>query len=121
VGKPEGEATSILIAAKLQTAVVVEFSATVPIGNVISQEPPQGTQIRQGSAVTLHVSKGPRRFPMPKVIGMSEPAAKALLEQLGLIVREIRIPGSGGNDVVGQSPLQGAIVEQGTTVTIYVA
>jgi serine/threonine-protein kinase len=76
--------------------------------------------VPKGSDVTLVVSKGPETFPMPDVIGMTAGAARDRLEGLGLKVREVQVPGSIGNEVVGQEPDSGTTVEQGEEVTIFV-
>jgi serine/threonine-protein kinase len=97
-----------------------DFSATVPIGNVIRTDPPAGASTPKGSTVTMFVSKGPRTFPMPNVVGMIREAAKAELESMGLIVNVVVIPQSSGNRVVLQAPDAGTTVHQGDHVTIYV-
>jgi eukaryotic-like serine/threonine-protein kinase len=97
-----------------------EFSAQEPKGDVIRTEPAAGENVPKGSEVTLVVSKGPETFPMPSVIGMDAGAARDRLEGLGLRVREVQVPGSIGNQVVGQEPDAGTTVEQGQEVTIFV-
>jgi len=64
-------------------------------------------------------SKGPRTFPMPRVIGESVAQAKTTLENLGLVVQVV-VFGSGGGLVVGESPSVGSTVHEGQQVTIYV-
>jgi serine/threonine-protein kinase len=97
-----------------------DFSTDVPKGHVISTDPPPGQKAPKGSRVTLFVSKGPKTFDMPDVVGMQREAAVAKLEGLGLIVNIVEIPGTRGNQVVYQDPDPGTTVEQGQQVTIYV-
>jgi serine/threonine-protein kinase len=97
-----------------------DFSANVPIGDVIRTDPPAGASTPKGSTVTMFVSKGPRTFPMPNVVGMIREAAKAELESMGLVVNVVVIPQSSGNRVVLQAPDAGTTVHQGDHVTIYV-
>jgi serine/threonine-protein kinase len=98
-----------------------EYSIDVPEGLAIGTRPEAGTTIGKGSRVVLIVSRGPRSFPMPRVLGMTEDAAHAALEgNLGLVVRVIELPGSSKRKVVGQDPAPGYIVRQGDTVRIYV-
>jgi serine/threonine protein kinase len=120
-GKTESEAGAILLGAELQVSVTEEFSATVPRGVVIRQQPAEGTTVEQESTVTIVVSKGPRQFPMPNVVGQVTDTARAQLEGVGLVVRVVEVPNSDGNQVVSQKPDQGTIVQQGQQVTIYVA
>jgi beta-lactam-binding protein with PASTA domain len=97
-----------------------EFSTDVAEGDAIGTDPSAGEQVPKGGAVTLIVSKGPKTFPMPNVIGKDADQAKAQLEALGLTVKEVQVPGSIGNKVVGQKPDPGVTVQQGQEVTIYV-
>ena len=120
VGLSEDEAASIIRGADLGVSVIEEFSADVPRGDVIRQDPAAESEVRRGTTVTIVVSKGPQRFPMPDVVGMSKAAATARLEGLGLTVRPVALPGSSGNTVVGQNPEPDRTVEQGQEVTIYV-
>jgi serine/threonine-protein kinase len=119
-GSSEADAGALLEAAGLGVKVTEEFSSEVRRGLVISQSPPEGETIRSGRNVTIVVSKGPRRFDMPGVIGMSEAAATAKLRDLGLVVDSVRVPGSSGSKVVGQDPQEGETVKAGQTVKIYV-
>ena len=62
-----------------------DFSITVPPGSVISQEP-STAQAPQGSLVTLVVSDGPPPVNLPVVIGKSQDAATAALQDKGFSV-----------------------------------
>jgi eukaryotic-like serine/threonine-protein kinase len=97
-----------------------DFSTDVPKGHVISTDPPTSQKAPKGSTVTLFVSKGPKTFPMPDVVGMQREAAIAKLEALGLSVKVVEIPGTHGNQVVFQDPDPGTTVEQGQQVSIFV-
>jgi serine/threonine-protein kinase len=119
-GQPADVATGTLQSLGLDVVVQKDFSATVPKGSVISTDPPTGQSVPKGSTVTLLVSKGPATFAMPNVIGDTSEAATAALEALGLHVRQVQVPGSIGDTVVGQDPSPGVTVHQGQTVTIFV-
>jgi serine/threonine-protein kinase len=120
-GLSRSEAESAIRAVGLVPVFTEDFSVEVPKGDVIDTQPPVGTSVRRGENVTVTVSKGPRKFEMPDVHGMSRDEAVNLLEGLGLHVTVVVIPSSNGDQVVGQKPEQGTIVEQGDDVTIYVA
>jgi serine/threonine-protein kinase len=120
VGLGEDEAGALITGAGLGLRVVEEFSDDVPRGRVIRQSPPGESTVRKGDTVTIVVSKGPRTFPMPDVVGMTENEAVATLRGLGLEVRVVDLPGSSGDRVVGQQPRAGTTVESGQRVTIYV-
>lgn len=120
-GQTEAEARARLKDLNLSLGGIIrEFSATVPLGEVISTQPPAGETVDQESEVVLVVSKGPRTFPMPSVIGKPSAEARAQLESLDLVVSVKSVPGSEGDIVVGQLPKAGTTVQQGDTVTIYV-
>jgi eukaryotic-like serine/threonine-protein kinase len=121
VGLSEGEAGSLLTGADLQVSVTEEFSGTVPEGDVISQIPDGDQVVPVGTTVTIVVSKGPRKFPMPDVTPLNEAQAVAKLEGLGLKVDVVQLPHTTGDNVVAQEPADGTTVKQGQTVTIYVA
>jgi eukaryotic-like serine/threonine-protein kinase len=120
VGRTEADAGDLLRASGLGVSVAQEFSVEVPRGTVIRQKPAAGKIVTTDSIVTIIVSKGPQQFPMPNVIGKASDAARAELQGLGLVVREIQVPGSLGSTVVGQQPNVGGIVESGQEVTIYI-
>jgi beta-lactam-binding protein with PASTA domain/predicted Ser/Thr protein kinase len=120
-GQKEADAKATLQALGFQTPTTTEdFSTSVKKGDVIRTDPPIGSEAPKGSDVTLVVSKGPKTFAMPNVVGMTAEAATAKLEGLGLKVEEVRVPGSIGDTVVGQKPDKGTTVQQGQKVTIYV-
>jgi beta-lactam-binding protein with PASTA domain len=120
IGLDEDAAASIILDAGLQVSVVEEFSVEVAEGEVISQNPSAGARVPDGTTVTIVVSKGPQKFPMPDVVGMTEGAASDLLEGKGLVVKVVQLPGSTGNQVVHTNPRAGETVKAGDQVTIYV-
>lgn len=77
--------------AGLKTKCEYIFDENVVAGQVIRAEDSDGveveagTEIPEGSLITLFVSKGPEGFSMPNLIGYTEKDAKSALEQLGLI------------------------------------
>lgn len=120
VGRSAEDAAAILEAAGFAVERTQEFSDSVARGNVIAQAPEAGIGVDPGTTVTITVSKGPQRFPMPDVLGMSKEAARSRLANLGLVVDVVQLPGSSGNTVVGQKPEEGTTVEAGQEVTIYI-
>lgn len=120
VGRDGGDAQALLEDLDLRVSITEIFSNRIPRGDVIRQSPRPQTRVDPGTEVELVVSKGPRTFPMPDVIGMSRDAAKAKLTGLGLVVKVNQVPGSSGNEVVGQNPDGGETVRSGDTVTIFI-
>jgi eukaryotic-like serine/threonine-protein kinase len=119
-GLAQAEATAILTNAGLGVDPTEEFSGDVPQGSVISQNPPAEQTVPADSTVTIVVSKGPRTFPMPDVVEQTESAARTQLDGVGLQVRVVDLPYSGGNIVVDTNPNPGETVQTGQLVTIYI-
>lgn len=94
------------------------FSDSVQAGNVISQSPDGSQPVAKGTKVTLVVSKGPSSVIVPNVKSLSKDQAITILENLGLQVKTKTI-GTRKNKVVTYvSPVVGAKVKPGSTVTI---
>ena len=121
VGQPAADARATLEALGFKVKQKNEFSTTVPKDDVISTYPPAGATAPKGSRVTMVVSKGPKTFAMPNVVGMTKEEAVSFLENMGLVVKVYQLPLTDPpNTVVLQDPDAGATVKQGQTVTIYV-
>lgn len=104
--------------------LVEEDSSAVPRGHAIGTEPAMGSPLNLPATVTLRISTGPPLVELPRVIGLPEAAARARLEELGLVVTTVLYQdrfGSNDGDVVDQSPLPQDSVEPGSTVQIRVA
>ncbi len=116
-GRPRKDAVEALEGAGFTVNVEEEFSDDVDKGDVISQDPDEGTGFK-GDTITIVVSKGPQDVEVPDVVGESEADAKKTLEDAGFKVRVRNvIPG----DVVrAQTPDAGDELRVGKTVTIYV-
>jgi beta-lactam-binding protein with PASTA domain/predicted Ser/Thr protein kinase len=120
-GQSAADATNTLLALGFKVKTTEEFSSSVPRNDVIRTEPSAGTEAPKGSTVTIVVSRGPKTFQMPDVVGMRTEDAVAKLEGMGLNVVIAPLPNSDPPDtVVFQSPPAGSTVKQGDTVTIYV-
>ncbi|AXH36215.1 Stk1 family PASTA domain-containing Ser/Thr kinase [Humibacter sp. BT305] len=60
-----------------------QTSPTVAAGTVIDTDPPGGTSIRSGSAVTVVVSSGPAMLAVPTLAGLAEADARAAITAAG--------------------------------------
>jgi len=93
---------------------------------VVSQSPVAGALRPRGHTVEAsyrYVVGGLHPFvAVPRVLGLSEAAARAQLVARGLAVRVVRtaVPGPASTSVVGQDPVAGSRVARGTAVTITV-
>jgi serine/threonine-protein kinase len=92
-------------------------------GCIVGTDPPGGTELDTGTTVFVVTSSGPSTESVPPVVGLSEDAAVAALEDAGFDVAvERRDPAEGEepNTVVDQDPPGNEQAEPGSTVTIVV-
>jgi serine/threonine-protein kinase len=61
-----------------------EFSESVAPGVVISASPGPGEQVLKSAQIAAAVSRGPERYAMPRVVGLTEVAAKEAVEGANL-------------------------------------
>ena len=65
-----------------------QYSESVKKDTVINQDPPPDQRLVRGGVITLTLSLGPERYPVPDVTGLELAAAKGELEQVKLKVKE---------------------------------
>ena len=120
-GKTEGDATTALQQASFKVTSSQDFSATVPAGTVISQDPAPNAQVPKFSTVHLVVSKGPPLVTLPQIPnGTDAGSARHTLEGLGLKVKIKKVFGGFLGKVVGMDPGAGNQVPVGSEVTLTV-
>jgi serine/threonine-protein kinase len=108
------------------TSMVIEkqFSEEIPEGHVIQSIPEGGGRIDQGGTVKLVISKGPERFILPAVAGLTPEAAQNLIGKLPLVIaplaKEFSTTVPKGY-VIDSNPPTGEKVKRGATVVIRVS
>ena len=124
IGTRGEDAIHQLAAAGLQVgARKVTASTTIPVGSVVQTEPPSGTSVPAGSAVSLVLSSGSPATTVPKVTGMRLSKARKTLEDAGFSVGRVRI---GSNDdkmggvILKQEPPDGTATAPGTAIDLVV-
>ena len=121
VGETESEAIADLTGAGFETEVTKEFSDK-KAGIVVSQEPEGSAKLKEGSSVSLVVSKGSEPVTVPDVVGTTAAQATATLREAGLEATVVRVPSEQpGGTVVAQSPAPGKQARSGGTVRLNVA
>lgn len=106
-----------LVAARDSSRVSVD----VPVGAVISQDPPSGTLLKPGETVRIVLSVGPQTFVVPDLVGSSVDGARDALEALGLKVSvEAVDSGETSNTVLEMFPAPGSAVSRGDVVRLSV-
>ncbi|MGW4114524.1 PASTA domain-containing protein [Actinosynnema sp. NPDC004786] len=122
VGKDEATATALLDEASLKKTLRTENSDTVPSGQVISTDPPAGTEATRGDLVRLVVSAGKPVVPQVNA-GVEVAAAEREITSVGLKPQlnpaedafSDRVP---KGKVVTLKPAPGTPVPIGSAVTI---
>ncbi len=117
-GGSGAEAAKALRKLGLTVQVVRRHDDTVPQGDVIAQDPDQGTLFR-GQKVQLTVSRGPVMVDVPDVVQMGLADATATLEAAGFQVQTQHSSLYVGLQyVVGQKPGRGTRAPRGSTVVL---
>lgn len=101
-----------------------QYSATVPLGAVISEQPGSGQQVAPDSAVQVVVSAGRAPVAIPDVTGRPFAAAKQTLENANFKVNRAADEFSstvGKGDVVRTDPSAGQKEPYGSRVTVVVS
>ena len=122
VGVIQGNAQTAITNAGLTVGTVTTAnSATVPIGNVISQAPAAGTPVFQGNAVAFVVSVG---VAVPNVVGLPQGTAQSAITSANLAVGTVTMANNTtvaiGN-VISQNPAAGTNVAAGSAVALVVS
>ena len=122
VGMNYGDAVQALNDVNLKATKQEVFSQK-PVGQVISQDPPAGEQVVDGTEIVLDVSRGAKQVAVPNVVGMSEDNATTTLQQAGFEVSSTSAPSDSTPEgiVSDQSPGGGTQATKGSTVTITVS
>jgi len=125
VGMTQADAQSVITVAKLIVGTITQAnSATVPAGNVISQNPAAGSSVAEGSTVSLVISTGPGMVTVPNVIGMTQARAESAIVGAKLKVGTISQANSGtvpAGNVISQNPAAGTSVTQGSSVDLVIS
>ncbi|MFC1607912.1 PASTA domain-containing protein [Candidatus Latescibacterota bacterium] len=124
-GKTLREAQKLANQSSLSVAVdSLEYHNTVPADIISFQYPPYGKLIKPQRSIHVTISKGPKPFSIPNVIGMSQKNAELALKDAGLEVGEpFMIPSNRYTRgiVAGQDPEGGGEVPQNTRVILYIS
>lgn len=118
VGLSADQALNEITTAGFTVNTIYGYSDTVAIGMVISQSAPTTPAANKKSVITLIVSQGPAYAYVPQVTGMSEPKARAAIENLGLVMKKKVIGTRRNKVVISISPKAKSKVKPGSAITI---
>jgi serine/threonine-protein kinase len=122
---PEVNARSELIQLRLTPVNGNEprYNDEVADGNVLDQEVPAGTSVREGDNVTYTLSLGPELVVMPNVVNTPQEFARQRLNNLGFFVQIVQQPSRSVSEgfVISQNPLPEARMQPQSTVFLTIS
>ncbi len=125
VGATQSEVSAALEPLGL-TSLIIEkqFSEDIAEGRVIQSLPEAGGRVDAGGTVKLIVSKGPERFTLPLVVGLTPEAATNLIAKMPLDLKPLSEEFSTTvpkGYVIDSNPPSGEKVKRGSVVVIRVS
>lgn len=109
----------------LKLTISERHDPDVEKNHVISQTPPEGTELEKGDTVTIVISLGPEELSVPNLLGFALKDAKKILEKDGLVLGSVSYDYSEiykEGTVINQSPIAGAgSIKKGDTVNLVVS
>lgn len=118
------KATQVFQAAGLFVSDVISRHDTLAEDMVVGTEPPAGVFLEKGDRIKLIVSMGPQLAEVPKVTRTKLNQARAIIEENGFAVGEIRHQVTTeyyGGTVMKQSPNPGQMIPLGSEIDLVVA
>ncbi len=125
VGQTLTQANSVLEPLGLHTKVAEQvFSEVVGQGKIISSDPSGGGRIAAGGTVSLIVSKGPERFAVPVLKGLTQAEATSLFQKNSLtlgILTETFNPRVAQGRIIGSTPKAGTSVRRDSIINLVIS
>ncbi|MEO7071211.1 MAG: Stk1 family PASTA domain-containing Ser/Thr kinase [Nostocoides sp.] len=123
-GRNLDAARTALFTQNLSGRVVDQFSETVTKGTVIGSSPVAGTQVRKNRTITLDVSKGPERYAVPPLVGLTSADAATAIGDAHLAVGTTKQAYSetlAAGQVISSDPPPGTSVKRDAPVNLVVS
>ncbi|MGB9976994.1 Stk1 family PASTA domain-containing Ser/Thr kinase [Thermovenabulum sp.] len=125
IGLSEEEAAKKLAEKNLKYEVTERIFSNEPVGEVVDQDPKGGEIVKiNHPPVSLIVSKGPRTFEVPRLIGLSETEAINLITSSNFKVGQIQRANSTEYPqgvVMDQNPREGLLLPENTEINITIS
>ena len=118
------DAIQALQGAGFTVGMIHQRASETPRGQVIGSDPSAGTRALVPSSVDMFISSGPAAVQVPDLIGRPYPAARTMLEQLGLRIGVVdidRYSSEPANTVLVQSPQGGETIASGGRVQLTIS
>jgi beta-lactam-binding protein with PASTA domain len=97
------------------------YSDTIPVGEVLGQDPAPGTMLLPGGVVSLSLSRGPQPVAVPDLTGMTQEQVSAALVEAGLHWQQLTYvyhPTVPDGLVLSQTPAPGTLILPGSDVSV---
>lgn len=123
IGATYNEAAGILLGSALNVGLTTyDYSDTIEANRIMSQQYEPGTVLKNGTTVSIVVSKGYEMVEVPSVTGMSLEDAKKLLAEkgFGVEIKEVYDADTKMGDVMEQDIEAGTTVKKGETIVLTV-
>jgi serine/threonine-protein kinase len=123
IGMHQADAEAALDRVGLVATIETAADDTVPVGDVVDQDPAANTSLAPGSAVTLTVSSGPASIAVPDLKGKTRDEAMQALTDLAFVPSPKEVPSDtvAVGMVVDTNPPAGTQAARGATVEILVS
>ena len=123
IGKQLALARQILEDGKLRVNVAETYDASVPPGQVVSQDPIPGRSVKAERLVTIYVSKGGEDLDMPDLAGLSKSAAIERIHKAGLILGSVyeKYANEEPGTVLSHDPSAGTKISRGQTIDLTIS
>ena len=124
-GKDVVYALEILTELELNTKVKgSEYTGDIPKNHVVFQDPQPGSEIKKGRDVRIILSKGPKTFAMPHLLGLSIQQANIILDKNDMCQGELSRTYHRQMEkdfVLAQVPASGTVVSRRSCVDLLVS
>jgi serine/threonine-protein kinase len=124
VGKTYEEAYTALTNQQLLVDRQLQQSDTIPVGTVISTDPPAGQQVGAKTTITVYVSAGAEQIIMPDLSGMTEQDATLAITNAKLVLGTITQADSATvpqNMVISSDPAANQSIPAGSTINLVIS
>ncbi len=125
VGGTYDDAVSTLSPLGLTTVILEKrFDEDIAKGAIIESEPPGGGRVDAGGEVKLIISKGPERYIIPSLKGLTPEAAQAAIKKLPLVVgtsTEVFNKDIPKGFVISTDPVSGTQVKRDAKISLVIS
>lgn len=125
VGMKSSEAKNTLAQANLNLKITKEiFSEEIGKGRVIEMNPSAGEKIAADGLIKVTISKGPERYLVPKLSGLSLADAGALLTKSKLVIGSTNYIFNDKTEkdlIIGSSPTFGELIKKNSPVNLLIS